>query len=308
MDEVEEFIEHRPHVFGIAYRMLGSTADADDIVQEAYLRWAQRTDREVGSARSYLSTVVVRLCLDHLSSARVRRESYVGQWLPEPVVVIDPDNDVERAAESADSLSMAFLLLLEELGPAERAAFLLHEVFEYNYTEIAEMLGRSDVACRQLVSRGRRRIRTGRQRFDADRAAGQELARRFFAACVTGDIPALIDMLAPDVVMWTDGGGKVKSALHPTVGAAKSAMFLAAIAQGVPTTAHVTVALVNGQPGFMVVDGDVVITAVELGIVAGQVTGVRAVVNPDKLFRLKVVSPQGPALVPEPGTGWGESR
>lgn len=306
MNDLAEFMELRPHVFGIAYRMLGSTADADDIVQEAYLRWVQRHDRAVGSARAYLSTIVVRLCLDHLASARARRERYVGQWLPEPVVVTDPDSDAQRAAESADSLSMAFLVLLEELSPAERAAFLLHEVFDYNYTEIAAMLDRGEPSCRQLVSRARRRVRTRRRRFDADQAEGRALAQRFFAACVDGDIPALVDMLAPDVVMWTDGGGKARAALRPIVGASKSARFLAAIAPALPETTRFTAALVNGQPGFVVVDGTTVTGAVELDIVAGQIVGVSVVVNPDKLSRLKVVSPDGPALAAEPRTEEGE--
>lgn len=308
MDEVAEFIEHRPHVFGIAYRMLGSTADADDIVQEAYLRWAQRQDRAVGSARAYLSTIVVRLCLDHLASARVRRERYVGQWLPDPVLVADPGSDGERAAETADSLSMAFLVLLEELTPAERAAFLLHEVFDYNYTEIAGMLDRGESARRQLVSRARRRVRTRRQRFDADRSAGQALAQRFFAACVDGDIPSLVDLLAPDVVVWTDGGGKARAVPNPIVGATKSARFLAKIAPGVQAIAQVTAALVNGQPGFVVVDGSMVLAALELDIVAGQIVGVRVVVNPDKLTRLQVVRVHGPALDARTRTTEGEFR
>ena len=307
MDEVAEFIEQRPHVFGIAYRMLGSTADAEDIVQEAYLRWAQRHDRSVGSARSYLSTIVVRLCLDHLASARARRERYVGQWLPDPVVVTDPDSDQERAAETADSLSMAFLVLLEELTPAERAAFLLHEVFDYNYTEIGEMLDRGEAACRQLVSRARRRVRTRRRRFDADRVAGQALAQRFFAACVDGDVPALVNMLAQDVVTWTDGGGRAKAALRPIVGPAKSARFLAAIAQNTPATTQITPALVNGQPGFVAVDDSMVTAAIEFDIVAGQIVGIEVVVNPDKLSRMKVVTAHGPALAAEPGTTGGES-
>jgi RNA polymerase sigma-70 factor (ECF subfamily) len=282
---LEVFDEHRPYLFGVAYRMLASAADAEDVVQEAYLRWSAQPRDDVVEPRGFLTTIVVRLCLDEVRSARSRRETYVGPWLPEPLLV--DEHDASWAAELADSLSLAFLVVLEELAPAERAAFLLHDVFEYGYPEIAEMLGRQEPSCRQLVSRARHRVGERHHRFDADREQGQQLAERFVAACSTGDLGELMDMLSEDVVVWTDGGGVVKAALKPIYGADKSARFLVGVAGTIPTTAEIRYASVNGQPGVLVVDGGVVATAVVFDVIDRRVVGVRVVSNPAKLFGVR---------------------
>jgi RNA polymerase sigma-70 factor (ECF subfamily) len=279
--DLESFDAHRGYLFGVAYRMLSSAADAEDIVQEAYLRWSSQPRDDIAEPRGYLTTVVVRLCLDELRSARSRRETYVGPWLPEPLVV--SDDDPAEIAELSDSLSLAFLVVLEELGPAERAAFLLHDVFDYDYGEIAKILDRQEPACRQLVSRARHRVGDRQQRFDADRAQGRELAERFLVACSTGDVGQLMTVLADDVVVWTDGGGLARAARRPIYGIDKSARFLVAVAQTVPAEAHVSHALVNGQPGLLIAEDGVVSTAMALEIIDRRVVGVRVVSNPEKL-------------------------
>ena len=209
--------------------MLGSATDAEDIVQDAYLRWSRRHHDVVDSPSAYLTTMVTRLCIDQLRSARTRRESYKGPWLPEPVEVAGPEPG--QSAELADSLSLAFLVLLEELQPVERAAFLLHDVFGYGYDEIATMVDRKEAACRQLVSRARHRVGAPRRRFDADRIQSRELTRRFLVACGTGDLDELLSMLADDVTVWTDGGGKVRAALRPVTGPHRASRFLLTVAR-----------------------------------------------------------------------------
>jgi RNA polymerase sigma-70 factor, ECF subfamily len=282
--DLEQFLAERRLLFAIAYRMLGSAADADDVLQDAFLRWAEYS-KPVDSPRSFLTTMVVRLCLDQLGSARARRVDYVGPWLPEPLLASDAGP--AEAAELADSLSMAFLVLLEELAPAERAAFLLHDVFGYAYPEIAVMLGRREPAARQLISRARHRIGERRRRFDADLQQGQRLASQFLAACATGDLQALMSMLADDVVVWLDGGGKARAARNPIHGASRAARFLIGTARNVPAGAHVSLARLNGQPGAIITESERVTTAIVLDILHHQVTGIRIVVNPDKLGRLQ---------------------
>jgi RNA polymerase sigma-70 factor (ECF subfamily) len=277
--DVAAFEEWRPLLFGIAYRMLGSAADAEDIVQEASVRWLRRGSAPVRSIRAYLVTVVTRLCLDELESARVRRVSYAGPWLPEPVIV-----DESSAVEQADSLSLAFLVLLEELTPPERAAYLLHDVFGYSFDEVAQSLGRSPAACRQLGVRARQHIEVRRQRFDADLDHGRELTDRFVVACGTGDLSGLLEMLSDDVVVWTDGGGKVRAAMRPVVGPTRSSRFLLHVAKRVRGVPHR--AILNGQPATLFVQEGSVVSALVLDIVDGLIVGVRVVTNPDKLHRL----------------------
>jgi RNA polymerase sigma-70 factor, ECF subfamily len=293
------FEEWRPLLFGIAYRMLGSAADAEDTVQDACVRWLRRGDEPVRSVRGYLVTVVTRLCLDQLDSARARRESYAGPWLPEPIVVDDTG-----AAEQADSLSLAFLVLLEELTPLERAAYLLHDVFGYSFEEVARSLNRSPSACRQLGARARRHVEERRQRFDADLRHGRELTDRFLAACATGDLSGLLSMLSEDVVVWTDGGGKVRAAVRPVVGPHRRSRFLVNVAKkssGVPVAT-----VLNGQPASVFVHGDEVVAALVLDILDGRIVGVRAVSNPDKLTHLHdqlgLGAPAGPAAARDGAT------
>jgi RNA polymerase sigma-70 factor, ECF subfamily len=278
-DDVVVFEEWRPLLFGIAYRMLGSAADAEDMVQETYLRWVQRDQRTIDSVRAFLVTIVTRLCIDQLGSARVQRSTYAGPWLPEPIVMDDTS-----AVEQADSLSSAFLVLLEELTPPERAAYLLHDVFGYQFDEVADMMGRTTVGCRQLASRARARIGDRRQRFDADARHGRELTRQFVLACATGDLEGLTEMLAEDVVVWTDGGGVVRAAMRPVVGPHRSSRFLMNVAKKLlGTPREITL---NGQPAMIVVDEDRVVATLALDILDGKVIGVRSVTNPQKLEHL----------------------
>jgi RNA polymerase sigma-70 factor, ECF subfamily len=274
-----EFEECRPLLFGIAYRMLGSAADAEDVVQEAGVRWLKRGSAPVHSPRAYLATAVTRLCLDELESARVRRVTYAGPWLPEPVIV-----DESSALEQADSLSLAFLVLLEELTPPERAAYLLHDVFGYSFDEVAHSLGRSAAACRQLAVRARQHVEARRQRFDADLDHGRELTDRFLLACGTGDLSGLLEMLSDDVVVWTDGGGKVRAAMRPVMGSRRSSRFLLNVAKR--ATGEPRAVILNGQPATLFVDHELVVIALVLDIVDGLIVGVRVVTNPDKLQRL----------------------
>ena len=284
-DDAAAFEEFRPLLFGIAYRMLGSAADAEDVVQDASIRWLRRNDRAVESVRSYVVTIVTRLCLDQLDSVRSKRVTYAGPWLPEPVVL-----EEEAAAEQADSLSLAFLVLLEELTPLERAAYLLHDIFGYPFEEVARSLGRSPAACRQLGARARKRIEERRQRFDADLLQGRALTDRFLVACATGDLSGLLSMLSDDVVVWTDGGGKVRAALRPVVGPYRSSRFLLHVAKklhGVPRAI-----VLNGQPATVFMQGSAVVAALVLDIMDGSIVGVRSVTNPDKLARLSAQLPE----------------
>lgn len=276
------FREHRPLLFAIAYRMLGSAADAEDVVQETYLRWQGAADMDVRSPKDYLSTTVTRLAIDYLRSARVRREVYVGPWLPEPLVGIDEHDPLARVA-LGDSLSTAFLLLLERLTPRQRAAFLLREVFGYEYADVARLLDTSEANCRQLVQRAKRHIADGRPRFDADRNAASALARRFADACATGDLDQLVTMLATDSAAWADGGGKFSAARRPVHGAERVARFLASVLRKWRAAGVVRVAPVSGGAGVLFeVDGR------RTGVLtcAGDATAIRAVylvMNPGKL-------------------------
>ncbi len=284
MAEDEVFTVYRPVLVGLAYRMLGAVMDAEDIVQEAFLRWRQTAGETVETPRAYLTTIVTRLCIDHLRSARVRREQYIGPWLPEPLVGAQPEESPEP--ELADSLSLAFLVLLETLTPTERAVFLLHEVFGYAYAEIAPIVGKSDAACRQIGARARRHVDERRPRFDASPGEQERLLQRFLRTCATGDMDALIALLADDATVWTDGGGKVSAALHPIHGASNAARFLLGILVKAPPTMTTRFATVNGRAGVLVeIDGHVshVLT---VDSADGRITAVRIVANPEKLQRL----------------------
>ncbi len=282
MSDVYE--ELRPLLFSIAYRMVGSASEAEDIVQEAFLRYHDRSE-EVEAPRAFLSTVTTRLAIDHLRSARVRRETYVGPWLPEPLVA-DATGDPSAHAEIADSLSLAFLVLLENLTPLERAVFLLREVFGYSYEEIARIVDRSEDNCRQLATRARRHLDAERPRFEASREQREELTERFMQACETGDADGLIGLLAADVVAYTDGGGKARAAPRPIYGRDKVARFVRAISrpERVPGGWSARPVDVNGQPGRLFLDGaGEPIGVLTLDVAEGMVQAVRIVANPDKL-------------------------
>jgi RNA polymerase sigma-70 factor, ECF subfamily len=274
--DAAHFEEWRGLLFGIAYRMLGSATEAEDIVQESHVRWSQRGGGPVDSVRSYLVTIVTRLCIDTLNSARMRRLTYPGPWLPEPIEAERP-----LATEQSDSLTLAFLVLLEELTPPERAVYLLHDIFGYRFEEIADSVGHSAVSCRQLASRARRHIEGRRQRFDADLQHGRELTREFVVACGTGDLDGLLRLLADDVVVWTDGGGRVRAAPRPVVGAYRSSRFLLHVSKSQRGVPHEVT--LNGQPALVLVEAGRVVAALVLDFREEKVVGVRVVSNPDKL-------------------------
>jgi len=288
-----DYSEFRPLMFSIAYRMTGSISDAEDIVQEAFLRLTRvlRDGASIDSPKAYLATATTRLAISHLRSARVRRESYVGAWLPEPLVA-DTDPGPEERAEMSDSLSMAFLVLLESLSPTERAVFLLHEVFGYDYREIADVTGKSEPNCRQILARARRHVDQGKPRFEASREQREEVARRFFDAAGGGDLASLLELLAPDVVMVGDGGGKAWAGSRPVHGAQQVARFMLGLYRRAPKMgARLELAWVNGQPGAVTYDADDrVINVFALDIADGQVQAIRSVINPDKLHHLGPVS------------------
>jgi RNA polymerase sigma-70 factor, ECF subfamily len=283
----------RPLLFSIAYRMVSSVSEAEDIVQEAFLRIhrAESEGARVESPKAYLSAVVTRLSIDQLKSARARREQYVGQWLPEPLLT-DPAPDAAAQMETADSLSMAFLVLLESLTPVERAVFLLREVFDYDYGEIAKIVERSEDNCRQLYVRARRHIDEGRPRFEASRQQRDELARRFLAAAQEGDTDALIEMLAADVVVYGDGGGKAPSWPQPIYGRDRVAKLMAGtFTQALGLGASLQLTQVNGQPGVMFIDPEGRVGAVmSFEIADGVVQTIRGIINPEKLAHLGPVA------------------
>lgn len=283
----EEFERRRPLLFAIAYRMLGSAADAEDIVQETGVRWLAQAEAgvTVQSPQRWLSTVATRLALDELRSARVRRERYVGPWLPEPLVG-EHEPDVADRALQRESVSMAFLVLLERLTPPERAAFLLHDVFGYPFAEVGEMLGENTATCRQLAHRARERIRAERPRFDPDPERRERLARAFIRACATGDLETLLGLLAEDAVVWSDGGGRTPAAARPVRGRQPVARLLLGLLRKAQGAVGARQTVVNGQPG-VVVELDGLLQAVAaLDILDGRVVGIRIVVNPDKLERV----------------------
>jgi RNA polymerase sigma-70 factor, ECF subfamily len=288
---IEAYADLRPLLFSIVYRMLGSVAEAEDIVQEAFLRYQRAlADKpsEIDSPRAYLSAVVTRLAVDHLRSARVRREHYVGEWLPEPVLTAESELDGARYVEEADSLSMSFLLVLERLSPVERAVFLLHDVFDYGYDEIARIIDKSEDNCRQLASRARRHVQEEKPRFEASRRQRDELANRFFEAVYDGDLDRLVELLAEDAVVYGDGGGKVPSWPRPVVGRERVAKLLAgAGTHGRELGVSLRRTEINGQPGAMFFDpSGRLINVVTVDIAEGMVQTVRSIVNPDKLRHL----------------------
>jgi RNA polymerase sigma-70 factor (TIGR02957 family) len=301
-DELLE--ELRPTAFAISYRMLGSVAEAEDVVQEALLRLHQALegDERIESPRAYLATVATRLSIDQLRSARVRREAYVGEWLPEPLVA-DSAADPARQAELADSLSLAFLVLLESLSPEQRAALLLRDVFDYDYAQIADIVGKSEDNARQLAARARRHVEERRPRFEASREQRNELAQRFFEAAREGELDALKNLLAHDVVLHGDGGGKVPALARAVHGRERVARTLRAwMRQGERIIGAALRPIdVNGQPGALLLAGEgVVIGVMALDIADGQIQEVRSVVNPDKLGHIGEVGDMR-ALLKGPG-------
>jgi RNA polymerase sigma-70 factor (ECF subfamily) len=279
----EEFEKLRPLLFAIAYRILGGVTDAEDAVQETWLRY-ESSPTQPTSPKAFLSAVVTRVSIDMLRSARARRETYVGQWFPEPLLT-DPYEDPARSAELADSVSMAALLLLERLTPLERAVFVLREVFGFAFPEIAPAVGRSEAACRQLAARARRHMDAGRPRFEADRREREELAPRFFDALRDGDIDGLRELLAADVEMVADSGGKAPALARSVFGADNVARVLVSVFPLlIKIDARVEPCALNGQPGAILRDRDgKVVGTLTLDVLGGRIQTIRSVANPEKL-------------------------
>lgn len=286
MDRASTFETERERLFAIAYRMLGTASDAADVLQEAYIRGQAAPSDEITSPRAYLSTIVTRLAIDHLKSARVQRERYVGPWLPEPLVEEAGPSPADRLV-LAESLSMAFLLVLEELGPVERAVYILRELFDYDYDDVARIVGKSEAHCRQLLHRARARIVAARERPVPSPADEQErLMKQFLATLATGDVQTLATMLADDVVLWSDGGGKRNAARKPVRGPELVARFFSNIWRRGLGAFDVRAVRVNGTPGIVAYAGARPYCVVAFDVAGGRIAAIRTVVNPEKLAHL----------------------
>ncbi|MFZ0487091.1 MAG: RNA polymerase sigma-70 factor [Arenicellales bacterium] len=276
------FQQHRPRLYGIAYRMLGSKADSEDVLQEAYLRWHQSETERVRTAEAWLTTTVTRLCIDRLRAVRAAREAYVGPWLPEPLIEQESP-PADRRLELASDLSVAFLVVLERLAPEERAAFLLREVFDCGYPEIAVALGRNETSCRQMVHRARERVRRDRPRFQVSEAARTRLLEKFAAALHARDQQALLDLFAADTTWTSDGGGKVKAAHKVVRGAESVARFVAGVWRRHLDRLSERIVSINGEPGLLLcVDGRPM-SVVSIKTDGQRILAAYAVLNPDKL-------------------------
>lgn len=281
--ETSGFTEHRARLFGLAYRMLGSAAEAEDVLQEAHVRWESAERSEIESPGAWLTTVVTRLCLDQLKSARARRETYVGPWLPEPV----PTADAPLEPLDLESISFAFLLLLENLSPLERAVFVLKEVFDYSYAEIAGMLGREESACRQLGHRAKEHLRARRPRFAPSREQHEKLLGAFLGAVGQGDLAGLQRLLADDVVARSDGGGRVRAALNPLFGVDHVSRFFMGLARkGLPGFTF-GIEEINGWPAVVTYHEGAVFNAMLIETDDEKIHAIHVVANPDKLALLR---------------------
>lgn len=284
-DADRRFLEHRGLLHAVAYRVLGSVTDAEDVVQDAWLRWSRQDVSDVADAEGYLVRVTTRLAIDRLRSARVRRESYVGPWLPEPLLT---GPDIAENVLLADSVSTAMLVVLESLSPVERAVFVLGEVFGYSHAETARCVGRSDVAVRQIAHRAKKAVEARRRRYDTDQVTRQRATERFLAACAGGDVRALMEVLAPDVTMVSDGGGLTGAPRKPIHGAERVARAVTVLFRRRPDGSTARVVPVNGGPGIVVLAGSTPVLAGTLHLVDGAVETVHMVSNPRKLAAFAV--------------------
>ena len=284
-ETLEVFERHRPRLFGLCYRMLGSVEDAEDLVQEAYLRWHQADVDGMRSPEAWLVAVTTRLAIDRLRRAAAERERYPGNWLPEPIAT-GPESSPERNAEQGSDLSLAFLLLLERLGPEERAAFLLREVFDTGYAEIADVLARSEAAVRQMVHRARTRVRGGRSRFTAPAEVKERMLERFLAALRADDKDALLALFAEDAVMVGDGGGKAPASPRPIEGAERIAHLLLTLARKADPGTRYRMAELNGEPALVVEQQGRTVAAMALESDGERIVACYTVLNPDKLRRV----------------------
>ncbi|MDJ0694224.1 MAG: RNA polymerase sigma-70 factor [Mastigocoleus sp. MO_167.B18] len=284
MNHLESFNQYRPLLLAIAYRMLGTLTDAEDMVQETFLRWQQTGGETVKSAKSYLSTITTRLCIDHLRSARVQREQYVGPWLPEPILTKQRD-DPAFQVELADSLSIAFLVILERLSPIERAVFLLREIFEYDYDEIARIVDKSPANCRQILRRSRQHIAAQRPRFPVSHQQQEQITEKFLEALHQSNLQDLVVLLAKDVTYWSDGGGQVPATLKPLHGAMKVTRFLLALRRKWLSKAVFRAIEINGQPGAIAFLNGEIHSVTTFEIIDGYIKSIYSVRNPEKLER-----------------------
>lgn len=285
INQVEDFYQYRSLLFAIAYRMIGSVMDAEDMVQDTFLRWQHSSEQTIQSTKAYLTTIITRLCIDHLRSARIQREQYIGTWLPEPIVT-DKSADPITMAELTDSLTMAFLLLLERLSPLERAVFLLREVFDYDYEAISHMVEKSPANCRQIARRARKHLAIEKSRFQSTPQQQEMLTQQFMQVFSQGNLQGLLDLLASDVTVWSDGGGKVVAALKPINGSQKVARFLRAIhrrANRLGAVPQANLVLVNGQPGIVYSVEGIVQNVVALDVGDTRIQAIYFVRNPEKL-------------------------
>ncbi|HEX6565365.1 MAG TPA: RNA polymerase sigma-70 factor [Chthoniobacterales bacterium] len=285
---IEPFLEHRQLLFSIAYRMLGSVAEAEDAVQDTFLRWQRVTEKkeEIRSSKAWLVATVTRLSIDRLRSAQRRREQYVGVWLPEPLeaATIDSHNQSDALA---DSISTAFMVMLETLTPEERAVFILREAFDYNYNEISPVLGKSEANCRQIARRAKEHLSQPGRRRNIDPARAETMVQQFLSACRDGDVERLMAVLAEDSTLWSDGGGRVRAALRPIQGAESIARFLFGIQKNIPADAEFRLEHFNGGIGILIVSAGVPISVVTFSVIAEQIAGIYIVGNPDKLRHLR---------------------
>ena len=286
MQQEDVFQAYKPLLFSIAYHMLGSVMDAEDCVQEAFLRWYQAKDHgeteAVYSPKSYLSTMVTRLSIDHLRSARVRREQYVEVWLPEPLISTD-ETSVTGMAELSEALSVAFLHLLEQLSPLERAVFLLRQVFDYDYGAIAQIVQKSEDNCRQIVRRARQHLGARHALYHASREQQEAILHQFLRACQDGDMDGLLGLLADDIVSYADSGGKTPAARHPICGAVRVARYLLGLMRKTPEDSRFRVALINGRPGMILYSNGMPALILTLEMLDGQIWEIDLIANPDKL-------------------------
>jgi RNA polymerase sigma-70 factor, ECF subfamily len=287
VSSTHSFEEQRRPLLRLAYRMLGSVAESEDIVQEAWLRWHATDKSAIDNPKAFLTTIVTRLCLDHLKSARSRRETYVGAWLPEPLIEAGPSHD-PGYEDLAEDLSVALMLTLERLSPLERAAFLLHDVFDLDFDAVAQVLDRTNTACRRLAARARTHVRASPPRFAPSAEAGDALARAFAEASRSGDVAALQHLLTNDVVLMTDGGGKRTAAINPIQGSDKVARFFAGLVHkfGYGRIESLQIVRINGLPGFITIEKDGVLQTTTLEIQGDQIAGIYIVRNPDKLAHI----------------------
>ena len=284
--QAEAFEHYRVLLFSIAYRMIGSASDAEDLVQETYLRYQARISEEIISLKAYLTTIITRLALDYLKSARVTREQYMGTWLPEPILISDNGEFPQASLEQQESLSLAFLRLLETLSPPERAVFLLHEVFDYPFSEIGMMLSKSTANCRQIYHRARQALQEQRARFEPEQQRLRQLLFSFISATQAGNMEALTSLLAQDVVSWADGGGKARANLKPLYGKLAVARFWLSVALKNERPGIFTLAEINGSPALLFWEEGQLAGVLSLTLSAGGIQEIYALVNPEKLAYL----------------------